>query len=133
MKPRTRIAGILIQDNKILMLTGRGCKELWTPGGKIEEGESDEECLKRELKEEIGVNLITSTFFGEYTGKHFYRPDLISKNRVYIVTIEGKVKPDMEIESFVWFSKEDFETKKYPMITITEEQIIPDLIKAKIW
>lgn len=39
----------------------------------------------------------------------------------------------MEIESFVWFSKKDFETKKHPMITITEEQIIPDLIKAKVW
>ena len=39
----------------------------------------------------------------------------------------------MEIEGFIWFSKEDFETKKYSMITVTEEQIIPDLIKAKIW
>jgi 8-oxo-dGTP diphosphatase len=133
MKPKTRIAGIIVQDGKILMLKGKGYKELWTPGGKLEEGESDENCLKRELKEEIGVNLISLRFFGEYSGEHFYNPNLISNNRVYLVTIDGGVKPDAEIESFVWFSKEDFETKKYPMITITEEQIIPDLIKAEIW
>ncbi len=133
MKIRTRIAGIIIQGGKILMLKGKGYKELWTPGGKLEEGESDEECLRRELKEEIGVNLVNSNFFGEYPGKSFYNPEVIRNQRVYIVNIEGEVKPDAEIESFVWFSKEDFKMKKYPMITITEEQIIPDLIKAKIW
>jgi len=33
--------------------------------------------------------------------------------RVYIVTISGKIKPDAEIEDFVWMTKEDFESKKY--------------------
>ena len=133
MESKTRIAGIIIQGGKILMLKGKGYKELWTPGGKLEEGESDESCLKRELKEEIGVDLINSKFFGEYPGKSFYNPEIVYDQRVYIVTIEGGVKPDAEIEDFVWFSKKDFETKKYSMITINEEQIIPDLIKAKNW
>ena len=133
METRTRIAGIIIQDGKILMLKGKGYKELWTPGGKIVEGESDEECLRRELKEEIGVNLVNLKFFGKYFSDNFYNRDVILDNRVYIVNIEGKIKPNNEIEDFIWFSKEDFKIKKYPMITITEEQIIPDLIKAKIW
>ena len=85
------------------------------------------------MKEELGVNLTDSKFFKEYSGNSFYNPKLIYNNRVYITTIEGEVKPDAEIEDFIWFSKEDFKSKKYPMITITEEQIIPDLIKAKIW
>ena len=89
MKSKTRIAGIIIQDGKILMLKGKGYKELWTPGGKLEERESDEECLKRELEEEIGVHLINSKFFKEYPGKSFYNPELIYNNRVYIATIEG--------------------------------------------
>jgi len=133
METRTRIAGIIIQNGKILMLKGKGYKELWTPGGKLEEGESDEDCLRRELKEEIRVNLVSSKFFKEYLGNSFYNPEVVYNQRVYIVTVEGGVKPDAEIEDFIWFSKKDFEMKKYPMITITEEQIVPDLIKAKIW
>jgi len=82
METRTRITGIVIQDGKILMLKGKGYKELWTPGGKIEEGESDKDCLKRELKEEIGVNLIDSRLFGEYPRMSFYNPELVYNQRV---------------------------------------------------
>ena len=63
---KIRIAGIIIKENKLLLLKGRGHKHLWTPGGKLEKGETDKECLKRELKEEIGVDLIEAKFFKEY-------------------------------------------------------------------
>jgi 8-oxo-dGTP pyrophosphatase MutT (NUDIX family) len=133
MESVTRIAGIIIRDGKLLMLLGKDHKELWTPGGKIELGESDESCLKRELKEEMGVELLSCKFFKEYSNPSFYHPERTTIERVYIAEIDGEIKPDEEIESFVWFSKEDFENKKYPMITNTEEVLIPDLIKSKIW
>ena len=72
METLTRIAGIIIQEGKMLMLLGKGYKELWTPGGKIDGEESDEECLARELKEELGVELVEAKFFKEYKGKSFY-------------------------------------------------------------
>ena len=50
-----------------------------------------------------------------------------------MVKIKGEPKPDAEIESIVWFSKEDFKNKKYPMITHTEQDVIPDLKKAGLW
>ena len=110
-----------------------GYSELWTPGGKIKEGEGDEECLRRELKEEIGVDLVKMKFFKEYDTVSFYHPEKKIIERVYIVEIQGDIKPSAEIESVVWFTKEDFKKGKFPMITHTEKDLIPDLINEGVW
>lgn len=53
-------AAIIMKDNKIFV-TQRGYgefKDWWEfPGGKIEEGETSEECLKREIKEELKADI----------------------------------------------------------------------------
>lgn len=133
-KIKTRIAGMIVQDGKLLMLTGKGhSKELWTPGGKIDEGESDEECLKRELNEELGVELVKATFFKSYTTPSFYNNKDTTIQRVYMVEIKGEPVPSAEIDTMIWFTKEEYENKKYPMITMTQEELIPDMIKAGLW
>lgn len=129
MKSTTRIAGIVTQNSNILMLRGKGYKEFWTPGGKIKEGESDEECLKREFKEEIGVSIANVKFFKEYEGESFYLPGLKLIQRLYLVKILGDIRPDAEIEDFVWLTKEDFFKKKYIILPIDEGKVIPDLIE----
>lgn len=133
MKSIIRIAGIIIQDGKILMLKGKGYKELWTPGGKIKEGETEEECLIREMKEETGVGVTEMKFFKTYEGESFYLPGLKLIQKLYLAKIVGDIKPDAEIEDFVWLTKEDFLKKKYLILPSDEEKIIPDLIKNNIW
>ena len=53
-------AAIIMKDNKIFV-TQRGYgefKDWWEfPGGKVEEGETPEECLKREIKEELEADI----------------------------------------------------------------------------
>lgn len=53
-------AAIIMKNNKIFV-TQRGYgefKDWWEfPGGKIEEGETPEECLKREIKEELKADI----------------------------------------------------------------------------
>jgi 8-oxo-dGTP diphosphatase len=58
-------AGIVVQDKKILITTKKN-GEYRFPGGKLEEGETIQEALLREVKEEVGteteiVDFITST------------------------------------------------------------------------
>jgi 8-oxo-dGTP diphosphatase len=67
-------AAIIRSETKVLIAKrplGDRLENLWEfPGGKIEPGESPEQCLKRELQEELSINA--------EIGAH-----LISNNHVY--------------------------------------------------
>lgn len=52
-----KLAFIYLQDRKLLVTLSRG-KDVWyIPGGKREAGETDEQALTREVKEELDVDL----------------------------------------------------------------------------
>ena len=65
MKELFVVAAIIKKENKILA-TQRGYGEfegLWEfPGGKIEEGETKEEALVREIKEELNADIVVEKF-----------------------------------------------------------------------
>lgn len=67
-KVRVRVMGLLIQDDKILMLNHRGMNEadeLWLPpGGGVEYQEGMETALQREFREEIGLEVEVKDFVG---------------------------------------------------------------------
>jgi ADP-ribose pyrophosphatase YjhB (NUDIX family) len=131
MKKRVRVAAIIIHDKKLLLVKGpKKYKEFWTPGGKLEEGESDIDCLKRELKEELNAKVILSKFFREYASKSPYHKNTITINKTYLIKISGKIKIGSEVQAFIWMSKKEFEEKKYPLIEAERQTIMSDLIKA---
>jgi 8-oxo-dGTP diphosphatase len=69
-------AAILIQDEKVFIARRRpGIKHAgkWEfPGGKIESGETPEQCLARELKEEFDITVEIGRFFTD-TIYHYNR------------------------------------------------------------
>ena len=62
-------AAIIIRDNRVLITRRAYNQKLagkWEfPGGKIEQGESPESCLIRELEEELGIHVRINQKFGE--------------------------------------------------------------------
>ncbi|MDY6896929.1 MAG: NUDIX hydrolase [Cyanobacteriota bacterium] len=81
------IKGVLIIDGKALLLKNE--RDEWDlPGGRIELGETPENCLIREFREEASVNvkveaIIDSYLFEVIPGKH-----------VFIVTYGCNLKGD---------------------------------------
>jgi 8-oxo-dGTP diphosphatase len=62
-------AAILFYNGRLLIAKRKETGKLpnvWEfPGGKIESGETPEDCLKREMEEEFGIGVTTGDHFGE--------------------------------------------------------------------
>ena len=77
-------AAVLRRDGRLLITRrppGAHLAGLWEfPGGKRKEGESHEECLRRELREELGVEAAVGTLLREV--RHAY-PEKVVHLRFY--------------------------------------------------
>ncbi len=99
--------GILIENNKILLIkknSGPYDGLLDLPGGTIEFGERPIDALKREFKEEVGINVIDCKLFDtdsvSFTWN--YNNELINVHHVGIFykidKYEGNIKKDNIID-----------------------------------
>ncbi|MBW2973445.1 NUDIX domain-containing protein [Candidatus Woesearchaeota archaeon] len=123
-----KAGALIINDKKLLIVKPKGKPYFINPGGKYEAGETAENCLRRELKEELQVNVTSMKHFKTYTvdkAAHSNHPLILE---LYFVKISGKIIPSSEIAIFQWMSKADFDARKFNTPS-SFEKYIPDLIK----
>lgn len=102
-----KLAWILIKHKKLLCVRSVNKSLFYTPGGKREVGESDEEALTREIKEELMVDLIpntinyANTFIAQADGKS---DGIQVKLTCYFADYDGELTPDTEIEEMAWLN-----------------------------
>jgi len=86
-RPKVGVAVIVVKENKVLLFTRKNTrgKDTWSfPGGHLEFNESLEECSKREVLEESGLNITNVRFAGitndifRNEGKHYITIFMIS-------------------------------------------------------
>ena len=61
--------GVAVVDGRVLLCRAKGAKTSYLPGGHIEFGETGREALKREMMEELGVEVETGKFLGVVENK----------------------------------------------------------------
>ena len=110
------------------LLTKRPAKGLlgglWEyPGGKQEKGESLEDCIRREIREELGVTIEAGRPFGVY--KHAYTHFKVTLH-AFICTITAGDPQPLAADGIGWFTRE--ELKDLPMGKI--DRMITDKLAA---
>jgi len=116
MKKTINVAAAVIYVNGLFLLSKRldhqhqGGK--WEfPGGKIEDGESTEQALVRELKEELSIEVMEQSHFMslsfEYPEKH------VNLHFQLVTNFSGK-EQGVEGQKVQWFSKEELITLTFP-------------------
>ncbi len=103
-------AAIIQKDNKILIAKRASDKHLagyWEfPGGKIEDEETDELCLVRELQEEMGIEVAVKGFFMENT--HQYKEKRVLLKAYFCEIIKGDIVLN-DHDEYAWINKNEFE------------------------
>lgn len=122
---RRIIAAAIVDENKILIArrnygTLAGYWEF--PGGKVEQGETDAECICREIWEEFSVKIVVQKYLGE---ENFQ----VDNKNYDIVLYQAKLlSADVQLSvhsEIAWVSKEDLE--KYKLAPVDEQ------LAKKIW
>lgn len=104
--PRGCVAAILQRKHEILFVqrAQEPFKFCWDfPGGFLEAGESPEEGLKREMREELQIEIEPVALFGAY-GDH-YGPEGVPVLIIYYLCrlAHGSVRPQEELADARWF------------------------------
>jgi NAD+ diphosphatase len=121
-------AGALITDEEgRLLITVRAnepVKGTWDlPGGFVDPGESAEQALAREVKEEIGLDIVSAEYFCsvpnfyEYKGVSYATVDL-----AYICNVQdaSKAKAGEEIDRVLFLRPADIDLNKFELKSIRE-------------
>jgi 8-oxo-dGTP diphosphatase len=108
-------AALIFRGGKLL-ITQRHAKShlggLWEfPGGKREAGETFEQCLVREIREELGVEIAVGTLFAEIT--HDYPEKSVRLKFFLCELLSGEPQP-LDCAAVQWISQNELSHFEFP-------------------
>jgi len=124
--PEPTVGGLIVgPDGKILLIKSYKWKNLYViPGGHIELGEKIHEALKREIKEETGLDIYDIRFINYY--EHISEPTFWKKRHFIFLDFLAKTKStrvhlDEEGQAYIWITPK--EALNLPLETYTRKVI----------
>ena len=123
------VVAAIIRDGDRIFATQRGYgdfKDGWEfPGGKVEEGETPEAALKREIEEELETEIEVGDYLT--TIEHDYPKFHLSMRCYWAKIVEGKPVL-LEHEAAKWLTKDELDSVAWLPADIT----IIDLVKQQL-
>lgn len=111
---------VIVINNKILLCASNDKPPIYyLPGGHLDFGETLDQCLKREIKEETAAEVESSKFLGLFENFfHWHGEDHHEINLLYKVALKIKSPEEIKCQedhiSLVWLKKE--RVKKFKLL-----------------
>jgi 8-oxo-dGTP pyrophosphatase MutT (NUDIX family) len=116
-RPTGRAVKVLIHDDNqvLLVLPGYGHREWSVPGGGVDGRETFEEAARREISEELNMQIDTLEYLGEYYHELDYQ---VSLTKVFATSPRHKEFniDGIEIVNAAWFPLEKLPPKRRPRV-----------------
>lgn len=125
-----KAGGIILKNRRLLVARSKNKDIFNTPGGKLEQGETSQAALIRELKEEIKIDVSEDdlknfgTFYAQASGQE---EKTIRMDTFIVERWKGEITPDSEIEELRWINSKDAE--EISLGSIFHHEVIPRMKK----
>jgi len=111
-----QVAAAVIDSGDLYLITrrkaGTHLAGLWEfPGGKCEEGESLKDCLRREVREELGIEITEPVLF--QTVRHDY-PEKSVELHFFRCTIKAGTAQVLGCDDLKWVTAKELATFEFP-------------------
>lgn len=109
--PKGTATSVIIRENRLLLVkrNQEPFKGAWDLcGGYMQEGETPEQTIRREVKEELGVEVTEATRIKDFPGVAKWKDSLNPIiSHVFLVDFEGQINLDGENSDFAWYPLKD--------------------------
>jgi 8-oxo-dGTP diphosphatase len=99
-----RVAAVaVVEDGRLLLVSKNAAPDVfYLPGGKPDQGESPAECVRREVREELGAEL-TALEFHETVHAPAALEGVPMAMDVFRATLDREPAPAAEIAALAWY------------------------------
>ena len=135
-KKQLHTAGLVVVANKKLLLAFSKNKKAWyLPGGKVHYGETAQQCLVREIKEELNVDIAANElqFYCHITAPAFGEAGLIMEQDCYRYNLKETPQPGNEIGAVDYFDLQSYQQQpqQVPGVLLVFKYLLQDHLADK--
>lgn len=126
---RIHTAGlIVVKDRKLLLAFSKNKQAWYLPGGKIDEGETALQAVRREVEEELNISIPEEELEWYYhiTAPAFGEVDLQMEQDCFLHELKQEIVPSAEIGDVRYFDPEMYGKEEYqvPGVLMAFERLI---------
>ncbi|WP_040794970.1 NUDIX hydrolase [Nocardia higoensis] len=103
-----------VRDRRLLQTRSTGKEVFYMAGGKIDEGETPDQALHREVREELGVAVLDHRQLGIFEAEAFgHAPGVLLHMTCFTGELSGDPRPSGEIAELRYFTVGEYASMRH--------------------
>ncbi|GBQ39350.1 NUDIX hydrolase [Komagataeibacter saccharivorans] len=125
---RVVCAAVIVRE-RLLVVRKQGTTAFMLPGGKPDAGESPQQALQREIREELGCGLTPGReLTGDFSDAAANEPGHIVQARIWLALLDGAPVAAAEIAELRWVTVDDMMT--LPLAPLLRGKVMTALVRG---